>query len=322
MKTFFATTVSLALGLTSLNAQATEFCPKPWKCEAVPMTVPYKHLVPVLGPGPIPLIPVPIWFSADVSIRAGYLEASDPVPFKGNILYLEGLADSMMNHLPFFRSLTQQGYRVISFDYMGQGQSTGNMNNTRIHGIRVISEEIWKRMARDTQNFPTRTVIGWSTGGLAAYTLALEGKADRVILIAPGLAPKVEVGGGLMKWPPNEITLESLTSDTYGPENPDPHIDPISPNTPFLVPSFSADLLWTAYRSKGKPVSEDVQGIVFLGTDDSYVDSDKTSAAISEIAPQFQVKFYPGGRHELHNEKKWIREKLTQRTLQFLRAAE
>lgn len=70
-----------------------------------------------------------------VDIRLGYLTANSAVPFKGNILYYQGLGDSILNHDPLFSVLTNAGYRVIAFDYMGQGGSDGSMNHTSITNI-------------------------------------------------------------------------------------------------------------------------------------------------------------------------------------------
>ena len=74
-------------------------------------------------------------WSVTAKIRSGYLAENPNVTFRGNIIYYEGLGDSMMNHMPLFQTLTQAGYRVIAFDYMGQGGSKGSMNDTRIYQI-------------------------------------------------------------------------------------------------------------------------------------------------------------------------------------------
>ncbi|MBL7714621.1 MAG: alpha/beta fold hydrolase [Bdellovibrionales bacterium] len=315
--------ISLTLAIASIQTAAarnagTPDCPSPWTCEKMPMTIEFRQFIPVPSPVLAPLIPVPLMLQDEVKIRAGYMEENPKVPFQGNIIYLEGLADSMMNHHSFFKKLTQRGYRVIAFDYMGQGRSTGSMNNTRIKNIRTLSQKVWEKFATKLDQVPTRTVIGWSTGGLAAYALGLHGLADRMVLIAPGLVPNAIVGEGLGSWPPNEITLESLTSDTYGPGNPDPHFDPISPKSPVLVPSFAANLLGTAQLVSRKKMDPKVRGLVFLGSDDSYVDSPRTREVLKEIAPHFLVHTYDGARHEIHNERQAIREGLMEDVLDFL----
>ena len=97
-----------------------------------------------------------------IKLRAGYLQESKAP--KGNILYLEGLADSMFNHEQLFTALMKEGYRVIAFDYPGQGGpgprqggSQGNMNDTRIVEDRVnigfreiliwqMANAVWKEL--------------------------------------------------------------------------------------------------------------------------------------------------------------------------------
>ena len=174
-------------------------CPLPWVCEKVKLAVPYSSVKGVRF--------------APVEIRAGYLPHKGE--FKGNILYFQGLGDSMLNHDPLFIKLSREGFRVIAFDYMGQGGSSGSMNKTRIQFIPWIGERIWNRFAYRKNEFQEKTVIGWSTGGLAAYLAATESKADKVILIAPGLAPRKIVGEGIFNRIPNEITLRTLTTDVY-----------------------------------------------------------------------------------------------------------
>lgn len=150
-------------------------------------------------------------------IRNGYLEANPSVPFKGNVIYYEGLGDSMLNHMPLFRLLTDAGYRVIAFDYMGQGGSTGSMNDTRITTIGAIGRVIWNRQARDLANFPKHTIIGWSTGGLAAYSEAsMRTDVDKVVLIAPGLVPNMLVGEQHpLRGQIDLITLSTLTKGRH-----------------------------------------------------------------------------------------------------------
>lgn len=133
-------------------------------------------------------------------IRSGYLPEKSGPPFKGNVLFYEGLDDSMLNHSALFEKLSNTGYRVIAFDYMGQGGqggSTGNMDSTRITDIPQIGTLAWNRHARDLQHFPGKTVIGWSTGGLAAYYAAYKGLVDKAVLVAPEIAASSAPGKNL-----------------------------------------------------------------------------------------------------------------------------
>ncbi len=66
----------------------------------------------------------------NLSMRVGY--SLETTKLKGCILYLQGLADSIQNHAPYFSRLNDAGYRIIYFDYLGQGGSEGSMNDTRI----------------------------------------------------------------------------------------------------------------------------------------------------------------------------------------------
>ena len=222
----------------------------------------------------------------------------------------------MLNHAPLFSKLSAKGFRVIAFDYMGQGGSTGNMNNTRIKIIPKMGKIIWNKWAR--KGGPV-TLMGWSTGGLAAYLATNDFKVDRMILIAPGIVPNMIVGGGITQWPLNKITLETLTSDRYNDQNPNPHIDPIRPGSPIAVLEFAKDLFFNAWEAQKTLIGDEVEGLVLLsGKEDTYVNADKTMKVLKQTAPHFKTVAYEGALHEIDNEKKLIREKVHQDILQYL----
>ena len=238
-------------------------------------------------------------------IRSGYFPENEYVPFRGNIIYYEGLGDSMANHQPLFAALANAGYRVIAFDYLGQGGSGGSMNDTRIQQIAELGQTIWETHARDLDHFPKKNIIGWSTGGLAAYVQArTAGEERNIVLIAPGLAPRTIVGEHKpLEFKFNQITLSTLTTQVYGEGVPNPHVDPIYPRSPLDVPSFSLDFFWTAHKNKSIPMSQAVNGFVLLSSEnDSYIDVEETFEIVRAQAPQFEIKQYPGALHEIDNE--------------------
>jgi len=286
------------------TASAAEPCPSPWVCKNLTLKIPYTVLR--------------LRMSAVETIRAGYYPERGA--FRGNVLYFEGLGDSMLNHGPLFQALSEAGYRVVAFDYMGQGGSSGRMDRTRIASIPRIGERVWKEFARDTRDFPRKTLLGWSTGGLAAYLAATRSQADRVILLAPGIAPNTIVGGGLTSWPPNLITPESLTTAVpYAASETDPHVDPVRPNSPVKVPAFAVDLITTAQSVKDAKVPASIRGLVLLSGDaDTYVDAKKTRSILHASAPHFRVEQYAGALHEIDNERPEIQNRAIADILRFL----
>jgi pimeloyl-ACP methyl ester carboxylesterase len=288
-----------AYGLTELKAP--EGCPEPWHCGSIPFETQVSSAFS-FGRS----------HSVSAQIRAGYLPESPAVPFKGNIVYYEGLGDSMLNHLPLFEKLTQAGYRVVAFDYMGQGGSTGNMDNTSL---------AVQKYGRDLGSFPKPTIIGWSTGGVAAYYAAHTNQADQVVLIAPGIAPKT-LAGKQQLFPPklDEITLDTLTTQTYTAGQPNPHVDPIRPQSPLAVPDLIADQEGKASDAqKHWGVSSDVRGFVLLsGKSDSYINDDETRKALEKQVPQFSIRQYTGSLHEIDNEVPAISDQADADILSFL----
>ena len=113
-------------------------------------------------------------------IRAGFIPEADEANCKGNILYLEGLSDSMANHLPLFKLLSGAGYRVIAFDYLGQGGSRADgqsADDVRVEDVPVIAEQVYKRYATNAK-CTKKILLGWSTGGLISYYWAADRKTD------------------------------------------------------------------------------------------------------------------------------------------------
>lgn len=268
--------------------------------------------------------------------------------FNGCIIYLEGLGDSILNHYPFFNKLRNNGFRVLLFDYLGQGGSEGNMSETRVtskgdpfpkskkYEIGEQAKFVWNRYAKidntistnSCKNHPKR-IIGWSTGGLAAYRLANEGWADQVILIAPGIAPKYCVGeaGGkglidclntVLDTDKTTITERTLTKNTFAQGN-NPHLDKVKPDNFRQIKEFAINLLSTAYiQAPFWKIPKSKKGLVFLsGADDTYVNKDQTISILKKNAPHFQTTVYENALHEIDNEVPEISEEMHQKTIDF-----
>lgn len=273
--------------------------------------------------------------------RVGYLREASHVRFRGCILYLEGLADSVLNHRPYFQALSQAGYRVLFFDYLGQGGSEGEMKDTRVNAsappyadkieqeIAFQANAVWARysLKRDSENERTcaaspKMVIGWSTGGLAGYRMAYQKWANAVVLITPGIVTKAFVGesvndGFLMVQGKPVISERTLTRQTFA-EGTNPHIDPIKPDTPMSAFAFSSNLLATSLVSRTWKIPTTVQGLVLLSSrDDTYVNSEETQKVLQRNAPHFSVVSYPGALHELDNEIPEVAADVRAKTIEF-----
>ena len=279
--------------------------------------------------------------------RVGMIVEAKGQDLKGCVLYLEGLGDSIQNHYPLFNKLANAGYRVLTFDYLGQGGSEGEMAWTRLNAagdpfpkskdyeIGSQAKWVWDKYSQVSDPIYNRTcanspkmVIGWSTGGLAAYMLAEEKWANAVVLIAPGIAPNLCVGeaGGdslpkcLVKniSLDHVITLRSLSSNNYS-SNFNPHLDPIKPSGFLNIKEFAINLVSTAYlQAQSLKIDPSVKGFVFLsGKKDTYVDRERTHAILQENAPHFTVVPYEGALHEIDNEVPRIANDLHERTIEF-----
>jgi alpha-beta hydrolase superfamily lysophospholipase len=270
-----------------------------------------------------------------VELRTGIFFEAKSTYLKGCVIYLEGLADSILNHRPLFGKLSASGYRVITFDYMGQGGSGGTMNHTRIYDplfpkleIGNQARLIWDRYnnlkgenGRDCSQ-SKKLILGWSTGGLAAYKLAYDGWADAVVLIAPGIHPKKLVGEAaqspsLVFTGGQVITERTLTRNKFeGQANP--HTDAIKPISPFIVPLFAKNLLVVSELSQSWKIPQKVQGLVFLsGEEDTYVDREATKRTLGKKAPHFKTVSYDGALHEIDNEIPAVADDMHTQTIRF-----
>lgn len=269
-------------------------------------------------------------------LRVGVYLESPSTNLKACVLYLEGLGDSIVNHEPLFKTLSEAGYRVLAFDYMGQGASAGTMNSTRLQAplspsleIGTQARYVWDKYSqvkndRDQDcRHSKKFVIGWSTGGLAAYKLAHEQWADAVVLIAPGIHINFFVGEsaeskGLMFRFKQVITERTLTSNDFvGQANP--HVDEIKPNSPAKVLVFAQNLLRTSIKAHSWKIPNRVQGLVFLsGEADTYVNASATIETLTKNAAHFSVVRYEKALHEIDNEIPEIAEDFRLKTLQFL----
>ncbi len=281
-------------------------------------------------------------------LRAGYIPEKGAL--KGCVLYLQGLADSIQNHDPYFTALSGAGYRILTFDYMGQGGSEGKMNDTRVqaqlpphatsemkkrHEISTKYQEIpeqaefvWnhykdvKNEQGQDCNSSKKLVIGWSTGGLAGYRMAHEKRADAVVLLAPGIHPYWMVGES-SKNPlkmialQQTITEQTLTRNKFE-NSPNPHVDPIKPKSPAHSPQFAGNLVGVANGSQGWTIPSSVRGLVLLsGFEDTYVDREATQDTLRKNAPHFKVQAYDGALHELDNELPEVANDVRDQTIKF-----
>ncbi len=248
-------------------------------------------------------------------IRYGHWPEAPDVPFRGNLVYLEGLADSMRNHAPLFSAVARSGWRVVSFDYLGQGGSTGSMNRMRMASILELATTVLGKAGRRAPGSKT-VVLGWSTGGLAAYDWARRGGIDGAILMAPGLSIRPIVGEH------GKITLESLTS-RVDPPGQDAHLEPIRPDSPFKVPLLAADLFRTSLASRAWKVSPQVPGLALLtGRLDTFVDGPGSETVLRRGAPHFSVVHLEDSRHEPDNEVDPIRTRVIDSVRAFLAGLE
>jgi alpha-beta hydrolase superfamily lysophospholipase len=248
----------------------------------------------------------------------------------------------MFNHDRLVNTLSKAGYRIIAFDYPGQGGSEGSMDQTRITRINPeksfltsvlegfeddhkkdsrfaefkgalskhkpgsfdtllisdMADKVWEKIKNGNDKIGSKeqidAVIGWSTGGLAAYDMAAKKKKGikAVVLIAPGTNTKFVF----------KIETKTLNGNTEFE-----HVDNIRPDSPLKIPGFTINLLASGLASQKWEVASDVKGLVLLSDPkkDSYVDSEAVERTLrrnTKDSESFEFVRYDGAAHEIDNE--------------------
>lgn len=270
--------------------------------------------------------------------RVGLFLQNPEIKPKACVLYLEGLSDSFFNHQNLFSDLNRAGYRVLSFDYLGQGGSEGELSQMRVDSRLnqpfmtgqefEISEQakwVWSHFQGACRNSP-KLVIGTNVGGLSAFKLAKEKWADAVILLSPSLSPTYcihEVSDRLVdrcnsdEVLPLEVPLASREPGSV----PELAFEPPRPATLDEAKGFVINLVSTAYlRAPRWRVSKNgTSGLVFLpGVDDPELDREEARRILIHNAPDFTLISFEEARGNLDQERPEISTRLRRRLIKFL----
>lgn len=262
----------------------------------------------------IPYQPTP---AATTPISAGYLPENPARPFRGNVLYLPGFADSYQNHTPYLRTLAQEGYRIISFDYPGMGSSTTPVGAYRIttpdtpYQLSEVARVVWAHLANQQAGADTnRVAISWCIGSLIALQLTHQHWLDANVFYAPSYKSR-----------PSTLFLrdrERWLSSAEPSETQ--HIRPIYPESPLKVLAFAKNIKQSASILRRQPLRKEQTGIAFVtGERDRFiVGGAYLKQVLAQQAPGFEQVDLPQARHEIHNETATIRDAVGKRTLLFL----
>jgi alpha-beta hydrolase superfamily lysophospholipase len=229
-----------------------------------------------------------------------------------------------------FNKLRQQGYRIVGFDYLGQGGSEGSLNNSSVGDITQAAQMVWDYYAKTKDPVFHRScadskkrVIGWSLGGLVGYYLAQLKWSDTSVLINPLLAPKDPAGeseGTRFPWfASSEVSHRTLTRNKFD-RYTDPHLDPIKPKSYKDAWLFIQDMKIAAAGARNGRIDGTKQRILFLFSDlfDKYADNQESRRVIeANVKPFFRTQSFAEAFHELDNELPEVSEPVHQYTIDF-----
>lgn len=266
------------------------------------------------------LLQVDLASAKELMVDAGFgcqiravVEESKNVTTKADVLFLTGFSDRADNHAPLFSLLTQNGFRVISFDYPSHGKTECWSLNT--HGM-VSLEGLAQivLMSPDVRSTQPLYLMGWSTGGLLTYRMlqrnAFSWREVRgAVLLAPGLSVYAVPGDY------GVVTLDSLLSNP----NP-PHMGTISPSSPLLYPLFGADLIAASVLARIESVPNVPILMILAGDEtDLYANTKKIKNWYRKAKKQnFLAYQCQNAKHELDNEIEPIGNSVRKLSLDFL----
>lgn len=115
-----------------------------------------------------------------------------------SVISLHGAGPSNREHSRYLsRAFTDRGLGVVRFDFSGQGESTGRMEESNLAKRRDEAIAVMRHFAMDEANL---TIVGTSMGGYIAAVLAGEFRVRNLILFCPAAydvkAWNVPFGGG------------------------------------------------------------------------------------------------------------------------------
>lgn len=257
-----------------------------------------------------------------MAIAANVRELVPDGPILGDVLYVHGLGDNVMNHDPLFQVWLNLGYRVIAMDLPSHGETSGyslNCCNFEMLGNYIL--EIDRRMKPQGDVDRPLIFTGWSTGGLVVLRTVQNKlfenhfrKPTGLQLFAPGVGVRMKVGNW---W--GGITNDTLT------QNPNPpHSGPPKPGSPYPVLPFAMRMLWESKLAQWNDLPPNLPTQVFLAGDDTdyYVRNDinrRWSNRQIDEGKSVWVIQYDGAFHELDNEPDGVGDKVRTRAGDFAR---
>lgn len=229
-------------------------------------------------------------------------------------LYLHGIESHAGWFAEAARLLSADGYPVYSIERRGSGINRENRGCPSGHVPRGVDllEDLHRavRNARLHSGARGLYLIGLSWGGkyAMAYDVRHPGEVDGLILITPGIKPKVDVG--ICE------KLAILRDAIFAPERP--HKIPIQPemftttprlldfikNDPLRLRTVSAAFLW---QSRGMDRLLDRRGstphapvLIFLAGNDRIIDNDATRRFLARYRDHdLRIIDYPDQTHSI-----------------------
>ncbi|OSY86970.1 alpha/beta hydrolase [Tenacibaculum holothuriorum] len=240
-----------------------------------------------------------------------YWQPENLAQVKAVIVLVHGMGEHLGRYQHVAEELVKNNYTVVAYDQFGHGKTTGKKGHNP--SFEALLESVDKAINKAKELHPKLPVFlyGHSMGGnvVINYTLRKEHDLKGVIATSPFLqlafqppAWKLTAGKILQKITPS-VTLPSeletshisrIPEEVTAYEN-DPLVhDKISPNYGITIINTGKWAIENATKLK-TPM------LLLHGTDDKIIDY-KGTEAFHKNSTSSELKLYPEGYHELHND--------------------
>lgn len=232
----------------------------------------------------------------------------------GTFLVVHGLGEHGGRYMHFGERIAEHGWRVVTVDLRGHGQSAGTRTHVLSFDEYVMDVGlVWQHFQFD----PRSTVLfGHSMGGLIAIRSLQMGCVDPAALVvtSPLLALKVKVNP--FKWLLGKLLVRFLPKTRFknglDPDNMtrDPVFAEERRNDPLIIRSVTASWFFSMQRALALAHDEaskvKVPVLAFRGMADETTDGDVLTAWLNKTsAPSHELISLPLHVHEVFHETDW-----------------
>lgn len=235
-----------------------------------------------------------------------------PSTVRGSAVVVHGYYDHTGIYGHLIRFLLQCGLRVVAYDQIGHGLSTGPRATIEsfdryVHSLEAVVDQVMPLLDRP------RWLVGQSMGGSVAmdFLVRQHGAFDRTLLLAPLVRPAGWASSRIAYYATRPFIKSVPRGRVKNSDNPEFHAllraDPLQHDR-VPVQWVTAMVRWRR-RFEGYELIEGMRPVVIQGGLDETVDAPYNLSVIRRVF-EIDLLEIPDARHHLVNESEEIRRRM------------